>query len=142
MVFGQFRQNVGNFHRFLEDQAEKLKKDVGVAAARVVGRWQSGAPVILTPDKDDKALGGNDLVNNYFGFNDALPSIAEYLREEEFLPPLPTPRESAALPTPISGRQIPAIESRFWPATGCAIGCFGAAFRTSTRQSSPRLSPQ
>ena len=42
----------------------------GVAAAKFVGRWPSGAPLALTPDKDDPELGADPKRNNAFMFGD------------------------------------------------------------------------
>ena len=35
-------------------------------AAKMVGRWQSGAPLTLAPDRDDPALGADPLRNNAY----------------------------------------------------------------------------
>ena len=41
----------------------------------MVGRWQSGAPLAVTPELDDPALGADPLRNNDFLDADAYPTI-------------------------------------------------------------------
>ena len=38
--------------------------------AKMVGRWQSGAPLAVSPDRDDPELGADPLRNNDFGYAD------------------------------------------------------------------------
>ncbi|MFI0482945.1 Dyp-type peroxidase [Actinomadura sp. 9N215] len=76
LVFRRLRQDVPAFHAFVRDEAERLSTQVAGfehvtaewLAARIVGRWPSGAPVSRLPDKDDRALGVDRLANNNFGF--------------------------------------------------------------------------
>jgi Dyp-type peroxidase family len=61
LVFRQLRQDVGAFWRFVDgttrrpdgssDPSARLR-----LAAKMVGRWPSGAPLTLAPDADDPAL--------------------------------------------------------------------------------------
>ena len=44
-------------------------------AARLVGRWPSGAPVSRTPDGEDKMLGGDPYENNNFMFDADTPDL-------------------------------------------------------------------
>ena len=37
-------------------------------AAKFMGRWRSGAPLVLAPDKDDPALGSDPRRNNDFNY--------------------------------------------------------------------------
>lgn len=43
---------------------------VGLTAARMVGRWPSGAPIQLTPFQDDPAIAADPALNNKFSFDD------------------------------------------------------------------------
>ena len=61
LVFRQLAQDVAKFWKFL-DRATRDANGVSNPAARerlgakFVGRWQSGAPLVLSPEKDDPAL--------------------------------------------------------------------------------------
>jgi deferrochelatase/peroxidase EfeB len=63
----KYQSRVGAFNRFLhahgstEDERELL-------AAKLVGRWRSGAPLTLAPDVDDPALGADPKRNNNFDY--------------------------------------------------------------------------
>jgi Dyp-type peroxidase family len=70
LVFRRLRQLVPEFHKFLLDQAQALGMDPVLLGARVVGRWQSGAPIALTPSQDDTTLGADAQQNNDFDFAD------------------------------------------------------------------------
>jgi Dyp-type peroxidase family len=76
LVFRRLRQNVGLFWRTIRDEAERLSKLPGFEAftidslaARLVGRWPSGAPVNRVPDGDDAKLGMDPAANNHFRFD-------------------------------------------------------------------------
>ncbi|MFO0820871.1 MAG: Dyp-type peroxidase [Pirellulales bacterium] len=76
LVFRRLRQDVGLFWRTMAAEAERLAKLPGFEeftdeslAARIVGRWQSGAPVNRTPSKDDPKLGADRMANNNFRFD-------------------------------------------------------------------------
>ncbi len=68
MVFRRLEQKVPEFHRFVAYQAARLGIDRELLAARMVGRWKSGAPMELAPLRDDPRLGGDERRNNDFGF--------------------------------------------------------------------------
>jgi Dyp-type peroxidase family len=59
LVFRQMQQDVHGFWSFVDDAARKLgnhpNRRVWVAA-KMVGRWPSGAPLALAPDQDDPSL--------------------------------------------------------------------------------------
>ena len=68
MVFRRLDQKVPEFRRFVADQAARLGIDRELLAARMVGRWKSGAPLELAPLRDDPRLGADDGRNNDFAF--------------------------------------------------------------------------
>ena len=70
MVFRRLEQKVPEFRAFVAQQAARLGMDRELLAARMVGRWRSGAPLELAPQRDDPRLGGDDLCNNNFEFGD------------------------------------------------------------------------
>lgn len=76
LVFRRLVQDVGLFWRTMRHQAEELSSmpgfehvDADWLAARLVGRWPSGAPVNRVPDRDVPALGSNPEANNHFRFD-------------------------------------------------------------------------
>jgi Dyp-type peroxidase family len=56
MVVRKLHQDVGGFESYLESAAATLKMPKELLAAKMVGRWRSGAPLELTPDRDDRDL--------------------------------------------------------------------------------------
>jgi Dyp-type peroxidase family len=75
VVFRRLRQDVAGFREWVNAYAQGLAQQPdfeGVTAewlaARIVGRWPSGAPVSRLPDGDDEELGVNRLANNNFGY--------------------------------------------------------------------------
>jgi Dyp-type peroxidase family len=51
----KLHQDVARFRRYLRAQASSAA-DEELLAAKIVGRWRSGAPLALTPEHDDPAL--------------------------------------------------------------------------------------
>jgi Dyp-type peroxidase family len=70
MVFRRLEQKVPEFHRFVREQAARLGMAPELLAARMVGRWKSGAPMELAPLREDLRLGGDENRNNDFEFAD------------------------------------------------------------------------
>src|SRR6516225_2473087 len=70
MVFRRLEQKVPEFRRFVAERAARLGMDRELLAARMVGRWKSGAPLELAPLHDNAALGADDNRNNHFEFGD------------------------------------------------------------------------
>ncbi|MCJ1437601.1 hypothetical protein MMC27_006988 [Xylographa pallens] len=65
-------QLVPEFNEFLKANAISglpVEQGSELLGARLVGRWKSGAPIDLTPEKDDPALGVDPLRNNNFSYN-------------------------------------------------------------------------
>ncbi len=76
LVFRRLVQDVGLFWRTMRTLAQELSRRPGFEginedwlAARIVGRWPSGAPVNRVPHRDLPALGGNPEANNNFRFD-------------------------------------------------------------------------
>lgn len=70
MVFRRLEQKVPEFRKFVAEQAARLGMDRELLAARMVGRWKSGAPLELAPLRDNPALGADDNRNNDFAYGD------------------------------------------------------------------------
>ena len=45
-----------------------------LVAAKLMGRWRSGAPLVLAPEKDDPALGADPQRNNDFNYKEIGPA--------------------------------------------------------------------
>ncbi|WP_433167127.1 Dyp-type peroxidase [Kribbella sp. CA-247076] len=63
----KYQSRVGAFNRFLRAHATS-DESRELLAAKLVGRWRSGAPLTLAPDRDDPALGADPLRNNDFTY--------------------------------------------------------------------------
>jgi Dyp-type peroxidase family len=70
MVFRRLEQKVPEFRRFVAERAARLGMERELLAARMVGRWKSGAPLELAPLRDNPGLGRDDRRNNDFEFGD------------------------------------------------------------------------
>jgi Dyp-type peroxidase family len=68
-VFRKLHTRVAAFRQYLRQRA-KNRSDEEWLAAKIVGRWPSGAPLALAPDKDDPGLGADPKRNNAFMFGD------------------------------------------------------------------------
>ncbi len=69
MVWRELRQDVSAFWRFVAQHAEDEAKQRRRLAAKLVGRWPSGAPLSLAPVEDDPRLADA----NDFGFLETDP---------------------------------------------------------------------
>ncbi|MFK0109996.1 hypothetical protein [Streptomyces sp. NPDC091217] len=58
---------VAAFRRYLHDNSGSPEEE-SLLAAKIVGRWQSGTPLVLAPEHDDPALGADDQRNNGFRY--------------------------------------------------------------------------
>ena len=48
----------------------KTPEEQELIAAKLMGRWRSGAPLVLAPEKDDPALGADPQRNNDFNYKE------------------------------------------------------------------------
>lgn len=55
MAYRRLREHVGRFREFLLEHG-KTPEGQEYIAAKLMGRWRSGAPLVLAPDADDPAL--------------------------------------------------------------------------------------
>jgi Dyp-type peroxidase family len=69
IVFRKLHQRVAAFRSYLRDNA-KSAEEQELFAAKMMGRWRSGAPLALSPDKDDPKLGEDPKRNNDFNYGD------------------------------------------------------------------------
>ena len=67
-----WRSTSGAFRDFLRQHGE-TPEEQELIAAKLMGRWRSGAPLVLAPDKDDPALGADPQRNNDFNYKEMDP---------------------------------------------------------------------
>lgn len=67
VAFRKLRQDVAAFRRFLRDNSTDAAAQEQLAA-KLMGRWRSGAPLALCPQGDDPELGADRERNNAFLF--------------------------------------------------------------------------
>jgi Dyp-type peroxidase family len=63
----KYQSRVGAFNRFLRAHAD-TDEERELLAAKLVGRWRSGAPLTLAPARDDPVLGADPWRNNDFRY--------------------------------------------------------------------------
>jgi len=67
LAYFRLQEHVGTFRDFLR-QHGKTPEEQELVAAKLMGRWRSGAPLVLAPKKDDPELGKNMQRNNDFNY--------------------------------------------------------------------------
>lgn len=72
MAYRRLQEHVGRFRDFLREHGE-TPEEQELVAAKLMGRWRSGAPLVLAPDKDDPALGADPKRNNDFNYKEMDP---------------------------------------------------------------------
>jgi len=65
--FRKYQSRVGAFNRFLHANG-RTDQERELLAAKLVGRWRSGAPLTLAPDEDNPVLGADPQRNNDFNY--------------------------------------------------------------------------
>lgn len=65
--FRKYQSRVGAFNRFLHANGT-TDEERELLAAKLVGRWRSGAPLTLAPDVDNPVLGADPQRNNDFNY--------------------------------------------------------------------------
>jgi len=65
--YRKYQSRVGAFNRFLHANGS-TEEERELIAAKLVGRWRSGAPLTLAPDVDNPALGADPKRNNDFNY--------------------------------------------------------------------------
>jgi Dyp-type peroxidase family len=69
VVFRKLHTKVAAYRQYLRARATN-RADEALLGAKMVGRWQSGAPLALAPDEDDPALGADTRRHDSFGYRD------------------------------------------------------------------------
>jgi len=66
--FRKYQTRVGAFNRFLQANGS-TEEERELLAAKLVGRWRSGAPLTLAPEVDNPTLGADSNRNNDFNYS-------------------------------------------------------------------------
>ena len=69
MVFRKLHTRVAAYRQYLRIKARDREEEA-LLGAKIVGRWQSGAPLALCPQRDDPQLGADPARNNVFLYGD------------------------------------------------------------------------
>lgn len=67
LAYLRMQEHVGVFRDFLKVHG-KTPEGEELIAAKLMGRWRSGAPLVLSPQKDDPTLGADMQRNNDFDY--------------------------------------------------------------------------
>ena len=74
VVFRKLQTRVAAYRRYLRAKAASREEE-DLLGAKMVGRWQSGAPLVLSPEHDDPELGADPDRNNDFLYGDDLRGL-------------------------------------------------------------------
>jgi Dyp-type peroxidase family len=69
VVFRKLHTRVAAYRQYLRAKAASREEEA-LLGAKMVGRWQSGAPLVVSPDRDDAELGADPARNNDFDYAD------------------------------------------------------------------------
>lgn len=72
LAYRRLREHVGLFRDYLRERSDSAQ-DQELLAAKFMGRWRSGAPLVLAPDRDDPELGADPMRNNDFDYGEMDP---------------------------------------------------------------------
>lgn len=67
LAYFRMQEHVGRFRDFLREHGD-TPEEQELVAAKLMGRWRSGAPLVLAPHADDPALGADLERNNAFDY--------------------------------------------------------------------------
>jgi Dyp-type peroxidase family len=74
LVFRKLHTRVAAYRQYLRARA-RTREEAALLGAKIVGRWQSGAPLALCPERDNPALGADPQRNNAFLYSDDLRGL-------------------------------------------------------------------
>lgn len=72
LAYLRLEEHVGAFRAFLR-QNGRTHDEQELLAAKLMGRWRSGAPLVLAPQKDDPSLGADMQRTDNFNYGDMDP---------------------------------------------------------------------
>ena len=68
MVYRKLEQDVTRFRQSVQEQADALEIPYERLAAKVVGRWQDGSPLMLTPERPDPVIGNDSRLSGAYTY--------------------------------------------------------------------------
>jgi Dyp-type peroxidase family len=68
MAYRRLQEHVVAFREFLRHHGGPTRQGQELLAAKLMGRWRSGAPLVLAPERDDPGLAGDPQRNNNFDY--------------------------------------------------------------------------
>lgn len=72
MAYRRLEEHVGLFRDYIAGNAS-TPEEQELLAAKFMGRWRSGAPLVLAPTADDPELGADPMRNNNFDYKEMDP---------------------------------------------------------------------
>ncbi|MGQ4615727.1 Dyp-type peroxidase [Nocardia sp. R7R-8] len=72
LAYRRLQEHVGRFRDFLAEHTD-TPEEQELLAAKLMGRWRSGAPLVLAPEQDDPELGADMRRNNDFNYKQMDP---------------------------------------------------------------------
>jgi Dyp-type peroxidase family len=72
MAYRRLQEHVGAFRDYLREHAD-TPEGQDLLAAKFMGRWRSGAPLVLAPERDDPELGADPMRNNDYNYKEMDP---------------------------------------------------------------------
>ena len=72
MAYRRLREHVAEFRDYLRENSDTPEGEE-LLAAKFMGRWRSGAPLVLAPDRDDPGLGADPMRNNDYNYKEMDP---------------------------------------------------------------------
>ena len=74
LVIRKFYTRAAAFRKYLRENTSSPEEEE-LIAAKMVGRWRSGAPLVLAPEHDDPLLGTDPNRNNDFSYSDDMEGL-------------------------------------------------------------------
>lgn len=72
LAYRRLEEHVALFRDYIRERSDSPEAEE-LLAAKFMGRWRSGAPLVLTPDRDDPELGADPMRNNDFNYKEMDP---------------------------------------------------------------------
>ncbi|MFV8164091.1 Dyp-type peroxidase [Mycobacterium sp. 134] len=72
MAYRRLEEHVTLFRDYIRERSDSPEAEE-LLAAKFMGRWRSGAPLVLAPDHDDPGLGADPMRNNDFNYKEMDP---------------------------------------------------------------------